>query len=145
MAQLAIAETSQGSVRVLKWVGKGLFSHVGLFILVAAYCAGGAFLFMYLEESGVAQKRDEAINMSKAIEVQRELLAHDLWEYKWANNFNDTVAALVNEYHKNVTIMIGLTDAYVGKELKPNDLKDTWAFASALLFTITIVTTIGKC
>lgn len=118
-----------------------LFSHVGLCLLVCGYCVGGAFMFQAIEYDGDMQKREQDKNMSLDIDVSREKLANDLWKYKWADNYEEAVDEWLDEYHNNISSAIA-NHKYQG--LPMGQIVAGWAFPSALLFTVTIVTTIGK-
>lgn len=129
--------------RILTLLMKYCFSHIGLFLLVAGYCVGGAYLFQHVEMQGVTDAISANANRSQQIEKERADLADRLWMYKWANDYNDTVDKLLTEYQTNISLAI-VNNQYAGVAAQVTDFKNGWAFPSALLFTISIVTTIGK-
>lgn len=136
-------EEEGGATKIIKVVMKYLFSHVGLCVLVCAYCVGGAFLFMHLEGEGEEEALLAGLNRSQEIEEERLELAKNLWKHKWSNKFNATVKTLLDEYHANLTDAIA-NHGYSGTRINSTDeFTYGWSFPSALLFTVTIVTTIG--
>ncbi len=136
-------DEESGPIKYLKICMKYLFSHVGLCILVCAYCVGGAFLFQHIEGGEEEHGLIAGMNRSKQIELERQQLAANLWKHKWSVTYNATVKQLLFEYHSNITKAIE-DHGYTGVRINStDDLTHGWSFPSALLFTVTIVTTIG--
>ncbi|GFX52462.1 uncharacterized protein TNCV_4324791 [Trichonephila clavipes] len=115
-----------------------LFSHVGLCGLVVGYAIVGALTFESLEAPN-------EINQRSTIQGYREQCLKDLW------NITDTLNVL---YEKNWTILVGMrlkqfenevvhavkNEGYDGKESSDTELQ--WSFSGALLYCITVITTI---
>ncbi|XP_054710727.1 TWiK family of potassium channels protein 7-like [Uloborus diversus] len=116
-----------------------LFSHVGLCGLVVGYAIVGALTFESLEAPN-------EINQRSTIQKDREKCLKDLW--------NITVNLNVL-YEENWTILVGSrlklfeqevvnavkNEGYDGKESNDDELQ--WSFSGALLYCITVITTIG--
>lgn len=98
-------------------------------------------MFQAIEYDGDMQRRQQDKNTSLNIEAYREKLANDLWKYKWAENYDDAVEEWLDKYHENISKAIA-NNRYQGMPM--GTIVAGWAFPSALLFTVTIVTTIGK-
>lgn len=135
-------EESKGK-KIFTILMKYCFSHIGLFLLVGGYCVGGAYLFQHIEMQLVQDSLESNVNKSRQIETDRTNLADQLWMYKWSVDYNNTVDKLLADYQSNVADAIQ-NYGYGGSPTTIDELKNPWAFPSALLFTISIVTTIGK-
>ncbi|GIY63299.1 uncharacterized protein CDAR_272371 [Caerostris darwini] len=117
-----------------------LFSHVGLCGLVVGYAVVGALIFESLEAPHELSQRS-------AIQGYRERCLKDLW------NITETMNVF---YEKNWTFLVGMklrqfendivhavkNEGYDGKESSSKDVQ--WSFSGALLYCITVITTIGE-
>ncbi|XP_015930553.1 two pore potassium channel protein sup-9 [Parasteatoda tepidariorum] len=116
-----------------------LFSHVGLCGLVVGYAIVGALTFEYLEAPN-------EINQRSTIQGYRDKCLKDMW------NVTETLNVL---YEKNWTILMEKrlkqfendvvhavkNEGYDGKDSSDTELQ--WSFSGALLYCITVITTIG--
>lgn len=148
-------EPSKGRVYCKKTV-KFLFSHIGLVGLVVIYSVAGGFLFALLEE------HQERINCQEAagqLTVQLTTLKQEIVSYIRENTTGSaTVTAIAYGYQKDNTtvayeklanmifdyrdfiIQIGSEYRFYGDNCS---MTNKWTYPNALLFAITIVTTIG--
>ena len=114
-----------------------LFSHIGLCSLVVAYAIMGGFIFKEIEAP------EEEI-IKHEVELKRKVKVEKLWNIYYNNIFS----------HKNWTlaaedILIDFqTEIYTATKEKGWDGKKEkgelqWTFSSSLLYSITVITTIG--
>lgn len=120
-----------------KSVSKFLCSHVGMCIMVILYCIAGGFVFEHLE-------KDNEIQICK--DSRKE---YDSIEKKTLDKFRDINQMTPNEtlsilqMFRDSCVSIGYTGdvcELIGKE---NGTAFSWSLPGAILFSITIVSTIG--
>ncbi len=120
-----------------------LFSHIGLAGMVVAYSIMGGFLFQALEAPNEAAEKLRILR-------QKEEQVSTIWQL--ADNLADTnhnktlfeaqVREVLTEFQKQVVLAV--------KEKGWDGEDDTsqsalqWSFAGALLYAVTVITTIGK-
>ncbi|KAK9730570.1 Ion channel [Popillia japonica] len=120
-----------------------MFSNVGIIGLVVGYAIAGAFIFIYIEE-GYAKPSNLTIGYNMTL--YRNRTAIHLWDLTISMNvFNKTnwTQTITNElliYQLNVTKAVK-EKGYDGHE----DNKKTWSISVAFLYSLTVITTIGKC
>ena len=141
---------SQSFGQCCKKVTKFLASHIGLVVMVILYAIAGAFLFELLEQhqeakdcqEGQGQEAANIVNLKSQLltYIQYNITSSSLDTTKdnetvanvkiedWLSDFRDDVISLKSSYR------------YTGQNCK-TELK--WTFAGALLFAITVITTIG--
>lgn len=121
-----------------KSVSKFLCSHVGMCIMVILYCIAGGFVFEHLE-------KDNEIQICK--DSRKE---YDSIEKKTLDKFRDINQMTPNEtlsilqMFRDSCVSIGYTGdvcELIGKE---NGTAFSWSLPGAILFSITIVSTIGE-
>ena len=112
-----------------------LFSTTGLCLLVVAYSGLGAVIFTKLE-SGYEKK------VKESLEDDRIAMAARLWNYTMELNvlhperWMREVLANIKEFEDHVVHAM-LTDGY-------GTTVEQWSFSGALLYSVTVITTIGK-
>ncbi|CAF0790780.1 unnamed protein product [Brachionus calyciflorus] len=146
---------------------RALFSHLGLLFLVIIFTIGGGLIFQLLETHASRQKCEEGEGKHRTI-VKK--LASTIFDYVWLNatnlhlyqnlqksantkwlnelinrekeflkNYNKDIPEILIEYRKSI-IDIYNNYKYSGQ----NCIQDTsWILESSLLFTISVLTTIG--
>lgn len=147
-------ETKQGGeeskrANFCKKITKFLFSHVGLVIMVILYAVAGAFLFKLLEEHQDAKncqegKGEESTNI---VTLKSDLLKYIQFNISMsgtdANKDNETIANQKIEdwlvAFRDKVLTIRGSYFYTGQDCTTT----RWNFADALLFAVTIMTTIG--
>ncbi|CAF0731179.1 unnamed protein product [Didymodactylos carnosus] len=118
-----------------------LFSNLGLVIVVVAYSIGGAFLFILLEQYIELQNCQQG-KVGENVSVTN--LSETMYNYVVLSGDNQTVMYdQMEDYLANFT-----TDIYARKDQlrytgQDCDTVSGWSFPSAMLFTITVITTIG--
>ncbi|XP_054713290.1 TWiK family of potassium channels protein 7-like [Uloborus diversus] len=122
-----------------------LFSHVGLFLLVCLYAAFGAWIFVFIEYDDETQLRKE--RMIRSIDVNDSLVYLAALFYYWRDKgysreeWNDKVYSELKTLDKFIVNMVRAVQ-YDGT-MDEESWDREWAFGNSLLFSVTILTTIG--
>jgi len=113
-----------------------MFTQVGVIVLIASYMACGAALFQNIEA-------DSQMSQATKAEKARENYTHHIWlvtnQYnvlrpkQWKERVGDIVLSFQEQAVKNVQ------NGYIGNDPGVR----VWTFSSALMFSLTIFTTIG--
>jgi len=112
-----------------------IFSNVGICVLVIGYLILGAFMFQHIEEpesveeSPVVSKRQTAVMRLWNI-TERYNTLHQA-------NWSDEVRSVIAVYQEEV--IEAIDEGFDGKDIPDN----MWSFSGALLYSITVITTIG--
>ena len=130
---------------------KFLFSHIGLSAMVVLYCVAGGFIFEHLEKNNEEQicfeSRSEYTPMeTKTINSTMQVFT------QYGNVVTDSTKELMEvqirsilETFRSNTLAIGYDgrdcNAY-GQEGGPTY---SWSWAGGLMFSVTVVSTIGQC
>lgn len=135
--------------RYCKTIFKFLFSHIGLVVMVIAYACAGSFLFQLLEQHNEAIQCEEGKGQesTKIVNLKSNLLSYIQFNISSNNDpskDNETVAnakieTWLTEFRDTV-LEIKSSYAYAGSDCGTT----RWSFMNTLLFTVTIITTIGK-
>lgn len=131
-----------------KKVSKFIFSYVGLVIMVVIYACAGAYLFSLLEQHEEAKNCQEGKGQesSNIVNLKSSLLSYiqfNITNSNDPNKDNETVAnekieAWLTEFRDQV-LLLRSSYRYSGQSCD----ESSWTFPGALLFAITIITTIG--
>ena len=115
-----------------------VFSKVGICVLVIGYLLVGAVMFQNLEGPDEEKKRYE---MEHFRSESVKLLWKTTEEFNTLHPKNWTlkVSHLIQEYQER--IILEARKGYEGSDIP--DPK--WTFTGSLLYSITVITTIGKC
>jgi len=116
-----------------------IFSRVGLCLLVVAYAFGGGVVFQFLEassEEASINKVQQHLNLTVEKLFERSINAPFLYEQNWTS----MAKIILEEYQKNIVRQT--KRGYQGERLA-DDTKQ-WNFPGAILYAITVITTIGK-
>ncbi|WAR02850.1 KCNKI-like protein [Mya arenaria] len=114
------------------------FSNIGLCSLVVAYSILGGFIFQTLEAPHEIQKRHL---MTK----RRALYAQELWNFTdsrdifFEPNYTRVVEMLLVRFQTDV--LLAKKDGWDGSD---GDVEPLWSFAGSLLYSVTVITTIGR-
>jgi len=120
-----------------------LFGHVGLFFLAAAFAAGGAWVYIQLELP--AEEQRYALKRLKAADIQDGMnyMSSLFWHYHGKNmTFQDWDRKVQINMRTMEQFIIGATENF-NYDGTVDEWNYDWVFPKALLFTITIMTTIG--
>ncbi|KAK0060203.1 TWiK family of potassium channels protein 18 [Biomphalaria pfeifferi] len=130
-------------------VTKFLFSHIGLCLMVVLYCVAGGFIFEHLEKNNEEQicyeSRSEYEPMqSKTINSTLNIF------YQNGGIVNDKAREMmvlqlesVLETFRNNSLAIGYNGRWCQLYGQPNGPSYDWSWPGAVLFSVTVVTTIG--
>lgn len=113
-----------------------LFSNVGLVGLVTAYCVMGAFAFMALEKDA------ERLRKIAVQRIRVDISTQIVQQLRLASAHRDNWETLVED--KLTEFQGKLTQYMTGQGFDGNMDHTQWTFIGAMLFCITVVTTIGK-
>ena len=114
-----------------------MFSNVGICVLVVGYLLVGAVAFQQIEGP-------EELKIKYTVGEYRNQTVLRLWSIteKWNTlhpaNWTQEVAKIMQEYQAR--IIVEANSGYDGSDV-PNY---QWTFSGALLYSITVITTIGK-
>lgn len=116
-----------------------IFSRVGLCLLVVAYAFGGGLVFQLLEESAEAAKISKVQQHLNA--TVEKLLNHSM-ELKVLelNQWMKNAKIILEEYQRDIVNQT--KRGYQGERL--TDDGKQWTFPGAILYAITVITTIGR-
>jgi potassium channel subfamily K member 18 len=121
-----------------------LFSRVGLCIVVIGYVFIGGVMFKSIEGKFELEEKAKNKTLVNDIDTQMDLLVADIWTMTkrevifHQKNYTNKLKVKLDDYQKNLTYAV--KEGYKGN-LNNNTTK--WTFPGAILYSITIVTTIG--
>jgi len=116
-----------------------IFSRVGLCLLVVAYAFGGGVVFQYLEgpyEGQVTQVVQRRLNIT----VQKLFNSSEQSKVLFQSNWTTMARKILEEYQQE---LVRQTKRGHQGERFDDDNKQ-WTFPGAILYAITVITTIGK-
>ncbi|KAK3605638.1 hypothetical protein CHS0354_032588 [Potamilus streckersoni] len=127
-----------------KTVMKAMFSHIGLCSMVILYTVAGGFIFEHLEKANEEticfEGRKEYIDMQNTTlaSVKKVILASNL----------DTDAMMIQlasvlQTFRDNTLAIGYDGTDCDMYGEPDGPKYQWSWPGALMFAVTVITTIG--
>nr|KAI8738295.1 potassium channel subfamily K member 18-like [Biomphalaria glabrata] len=118
-----------------------LFSHIGLCSLVVAYTILGGFIFQSLEQKADGDVRETVTKTrEKLVEQIVSLAAAFQRTEEGMDNLTAEVNKTIQEYQKFVQVQ---TKEKGWDGVEGTQEEGPWTFASALLYAITVTTTIG--
>lgn len=133
-----------------KRISKFLFSHIGLVAMVVIYAVAGAFLFQLLEQHNEAKNCQEGKGQESTniVNLKSHLLSYIQFNISSSptdtTKDNETVANQKIEdwltTFRDDVLTVRSTYAYSGQDCE----KYKWNFPGALLFAVTVITTIGR-
>ena len=125
-----------------------LLSYVGLTCAVVAYSIMGGFVFQALEAKNEELVQDKALALRKSvmnrIEHHINMTLHYHIHYKndthnWSADMSETIKAF--QYN---TCLLVTNEGWNGQsDDEGGEVK--WTYAGALLYSVTVITTIGEC
>ncbi|KAK6190825.1 hypothetical protein SNE40_002604 [Patella caerulea] len=115
-----------------------MFSHIGLCSLVVAYSVLGGYAFMLLESPHEVIERNN-------VELIRKEQVERLWNVTKELNvfYEKNWTIIADEVFKFFQDEVFLATKEKGWDGKDGDKELQWSFAGALLYSVTVITTIG--
>jgi hypothetical protein len=116
-----------------------IFSRVGLSFLVIFYIVLGGIIFQQIESDYEKEEHERF----KQVEKSTDILIEEIW-----NMTNSEMIFYDNKYLMNLRNKIfnhreNYLDA-LSKGYKPDETNEYWTITGAILYSVTLVTTIGK-
>lgn len=132
-----------------KKVAKFLFSHIGLSAMVVLYCVAGGFIFEHLEKNNEEticfESRSEYNPMeSKTINSTLKIFSDYGGVTTDANRelMEVQIRSILETFRSNV-LAIGYDGSNCNAYGEEDGPKYKWSWAGALMFAVTVVSTIG--
>ena len=140
-------EKKGGAKNCCKKVLKFMFSHIGLCGMVIAYSVAGGFIFQHLEQTNERMECEKAYE--KYYPAENDTM-HKMWTIADSYRSEDAKDDALIEFQKVLQNFrkIVLDLGYDGRNCSLYGEKDgpayLWNFPGAVLFSVTVITTIGK-
>ncbi|CAL1526594.1 unnamed protein product [Lymnaea stagnalis] len=129
---------------------KFLFSHVGLCAMVILYCVAGGFIFEHLEKNNEEQICYESRSEYEPMEMKTiNSTLKIFYDYGGAITTETSRELMyvqlqsVLETFRNNTLAIGYDGSWCQLYGQPNGPVYEWSWAGAVLFSVTVISTIG--
>lgn len=133
----------QQALTCCKKIAAFLFSHIGLAGMVVAYSIMGGFLFKALEAPYESQEKFAILNLKrKQIESIWKMAVSLTVDTMDKTNFTEEVGRIFLRFQKEVTVAVK-DKGWDGKDTT-DESSLQWSFAGALLYAVTVITTIGE-
>jgi len=112
-----------------------IFSNVGICVLVIGYLILGAFMFQHIEEPETVQESSMVAKRQVAVSVLWNITEryNTLHQANWSQEVKTVIAVYQEE------VIRAIDEGFDGKDIPDN----MWSFSGALLYSITVITTIG--
>ncbi|KAL4227645.1 hypothetical protein ACF0H5_013085 [Mactra antiquata] len=127
-----------------KMFWKFMFSHIGLCAMVVLYCVAGGFIFEHLEKANEEEvcfesRREYVPMQNKTLENLRKVILE--------NNLNTNAMMIqmksILQTFRNNSLAIGYDGRDCDNYGGDNGPVHEWSWAGALMFSVTVITTIG--
>ena len=125
---------------------KFLFSHIGLCGMVILYSVAGGFIFQHLEETNEVMECQKAQDKYEPAENDT---TNKLWDIADSYRNADDRELALTEFQKvlqnfrTIVLDLGYDGRNCSRYGEPDGPSYQWSFAGALLFSVTVITTIG--
>jgi hypothetical protein len=142
-----LEEKRQARRNCCKKALKFMFSHIGLCGMVVAYSIAGGFIFQHLEKTN---EKQECVKAQDTYEPMENLTKYNLWDISSHFRKDEDIEYALVEFQK---MLVKFRDdvlalSYDGTNCsmmgEPGGPGYQWSFPGALLFSVTVITTIGK-
>lgn len=122
-----------------------MFSRVGLCFVCVGYVVIGGFIFKSIEGSHEEEKAKNKTLINDVVNMRTENLVNEIWNMTkfelifHEKNYTNKLKAKLMDYQKNLTEAV--KEGYRGTS---NHSTTKWTFPGSILYSVTIVTTIGS-
>ncbi|ELU00882.1 hypothetical protein CAPTEDRAFT_24139, partial [Capitella teleta] len=125
---------------------KFMFSHIGLSGMVVAYSIAGGFIFQHLEKTN---EKQECVKAQEKYEPLENSTKYNMWDISSHFRKDEDIEYALVEFQK---MLVKFRDdvlalSYDGTNCsmmgEPDGPGYQWSFPGALLFSVTVITTIG--
>lgn len=129
---------------VCKKITTFLFSRVGLCFVVVGYVVIGGFIFKSIEGSYEEEKSKNKTLISDVVNMRTDNLVNEIWNMTkfekvfHEKNYTNKLKAKLIDYQKNLADAV--KEGYKGNS---NHNTTKWTYPGSILYSVTIVTTIG--
>jgi len=145
MGSEEVEKANNSKTGLCRTIAKAVFSHLGLTLIIIAYCCIGAALFEMLEKENeiiaCVESREEYMDM------ENETL-FSLLDVILSNPLDSQAADVqmlgVFESFRNNSFSIGYDGSWCEGFGKTDGPMHEWTFAGGLFFSMTVITTIGN-
>ena len=130
-------------IRATRVVG----SHLGLFVALCLYAVAGAFIFQHLETTN---ERDECFQAADTYAPVENSTALKLWQIAISFTLPGDEPYAKAEFQRQLSsfrdniLVIGYDGSNCSQLGEPGGPAYAWAFPGALLFAVTVFTTVGR-
>ena len=130
---------------ICKKITTFLFSRIGLCFLVVGYVLMGGFIFQSIEGSHEMQERAKNSTLLNDIETNTKSMVNEIWNMTklelifHEKNYTNKLKDRLIDYQKKLSNAV--KQGYKGN-LNPNSTK--WTYTGAVVYSITVVTSIGN-
>ena len=138
-------ENDKGRDGCCKVFWKFMFSHIGLCAMVVLYSVAGGFIFEHLEK---ANELEICYESRREYLPMQERTLDNLKKVILENNLNTDAMMIqmksILQTFRNNSLAIGYDGRDCDRYGEPNGPVYEWQWAGALMFSVTVITTIGK-
>ena len=127
---------------------KFLFSHIGLTGMVLAYAVAGGFIFQHLEKTN---EKQECLKAEERYQPTENDTKYKMWEIakmfgQDEENIDTALPQFVTVLQKfrNDVLKLGYEGQNCSRMGETDGPGYKWSFASSMLFSVTVMTTIGE-
>lgn len=131
----------------LKKTVKFAFSQFGLCALVTLYAVAGGFIFQHLEKTN---EKQECFELMLRYVPMENATVHRLWDIASSFQENVDVASALDAFRKQIqnfrddVLALDYDGSNCSAMGEPDGPSFRWSYPGALLFSVTVFTTIGK-
>lgn len=126
---------------------KFMFSHIGLCGMVVAYSIAGGFIFQHLEKTN---EKQECVKAKEKYDPLENSTKYNMWDISSHFRKDEDIDYALVEFQKQLVkfrddvLALSYDGTNCSQMGEPSGPGYQWSFPGALLFSVTVITTIGK-